>query len=132
MENWDAAGRWLASSVDMMRFVAGIEGLAGHPALLAPATVAQMTAPPAYAPTALAYYACFWQIQKVGSTTATWYHDGAPVGAYAYVQRRFDGVSFVVLINKAHTTEAPVETVLINAMSRVSNWPTRDLFPLFP
>ena len=29
MENWDAAGRWLASSVDMMRFVAGIEGSPG-------------------------------------------------------------------------------------------------------
>lgn len=131
MENWDAAGRWLASSVDLMRFVAGIEGLAGHPAVLTPATVIQMTAPPAYAPSASAYYACFWEILKVGSA-ATWYHGGAPAGAYAYIERRYNGVSYVMLINKAHTTEPYLETDIGNAVDGVKSWPTRNLFPLFP
>ena len=127
LEAMDAHGGWLASAVDMMRFVTWVDGRSRRRGFLKAATIALMTARPPLAEYqgAPAYYALGWMVRPVAggqgsargsdSTTlsrsknsreiaaqggdADWWHTGSLAGSAAILVRAHNGLSWVALFN---------------------------------
>jgi CubicO group peptidase (beta-lactamase class C family) len=75
----DAHGGWLASPVDLLRFVLRVDGFPVPPDVLQPATVTAMTTPSAANPG----YARGWAVNAAG----TRWHDGTLPGTQAILVR---------------------------------------------
>lgn len=134
LEAMDAHGGWIASTIDLLRFVTAVDGLGTRPDLLEPATIQQMTARPAaplWSGTAY-YYAMGWLIRPVG-TEANWWHDGSLPGTTALLVRAHNGLAWVALFNaRASSSQGSFALDLDRAMwegvESVTAWPTHDLF----
>ena len=120
------AGAWVASSAEMMRLVASVDGKPGVPDILTKKSVKEMK-----------------HIRKKRDFALGWarYHakEGALVrtgtmsGTSAFVELKERGLSFVIITNTSHYTGPRFTNSLIrvmhNAMKKVTNWDTeRDLF----
>lgn len=124
------AGAWVASSVELMRLVASIDGKPGVPDIISPESVAEMK-----------------DIRRKGDYALGWakYHPnvgslvrtGTMSGTCAYIDYRESGVSYVFLTNTSHYRGASftnsIGSMVRNAMTRVEDWPTdRDMFVEVP
>lgn len=124
------AGAWVASSVELMRLVASIDGKPGVPDIISPESVAEMkriTRKGDYALGWAKYHA------NVGSLVRT----GTMSGTCAYIDHRENGISYVFLTNTSHYRGAgftnSIGQMIRNAMTRVTDWPTdRDMFVEVP
>ena len=124
------AGAWVASSVEMMRLVASIDGKPGVPDIISQESVAEMKNI-----TRKGDYALGWAKYhpNIGSLVRT----GTMSGTCAYIDHREDGISYVFLTNTSHyrgaTFTNSIGSMIRNAMTRVENWPTdRDMFVEVP
>lgn len=138
LEAMDSHGAWIASAVDLARFVAALDGPDDCP-LLAPKYYAAMFARPAGrlgfdeegnpAPT---YYAFGWSVKPVDDGFDAG-HNGALDGTATGIKRRHDGVGWAVLFNcrldpaGAHLYGAIEESLHAYVDSR-PEWPEWDLF----
>ena len=124
------AGAWVASSVELMRLVASIDGKPGVPDIISPESVAEMK-----------------DIRRKGDYALGWakYHPnigslvrtGTMSGTCAYIDHREGGVSYVFLTNTSHyrgvSFTNSIGSMVRNAMTRVEDWPTdRDMFVEVP
>lgn len=136
IEAMDSHGGWLASAVDLLRFVNAIEGRGGMPNLLKPATVQQMLSRPnipvwngsAY------WYAAGWLVRPSGGD-ANWWHDGSLPGTTSWMVRAYNGLTWVAIFNSRpsdfNTFEADLDNALWQAVGGVTSFPTGDLFAQF-
>ncbi len=132
MEYSEAAGRWLASAVDMVKLLCTVDGQSNRPDLLMPSTIATMWArPPAPIwPATGYYYALGWEATPVtGGNTMS--HAGGQDGGDSYFGLRPDGAGIGIVFNLTRgqepggqTLEGEVNTVL----DHVTTWPSIDLF----
>ena len=127
LEAMDAHGGWIASVVDLMRFLTWVDGRSRRRGFLKPATIAEMTARPPLAEYggAPTYYALGWQVRPVagapgsalgsdstalsrakssrGSATedddANWWHIGSLAGTAAIMVRARNGLAWAALFN---------------------------------
>jgi CubicO group peptidase (beta-lactamase class C family) len=134
IENMDSHGGWLASAVDMARFMTAFDSTGGYP-LLNPATISQIFAIPA---TGIqpdgSWYGCGWAARYAGSGLNTW-HNGSLPGTTTLMVRRFDGLNWAVLFNQrddpSGLSYGDIDNELHTAANSVSSWPTGDLFPSY-
>jgi N-acyl-D-amino-acid deacylase len=98
----DAAGRWTASAVDLMRFVCALDGSRGKP-LLDEKTFRLMIAPP---PPPLkpradgAYVGLGWDaVTRTDAGGYGLFKDGSWFGMRAFLNRQPNGVNWVLLFN---------------------------------
>ena len=72
LEAMDSHGAWVASAIDLVRFVSALDG-SRKPGLLKPATVRLIESrpPPPMPDDSPAYYGFGWSIRPVGSQRAT-------------------------------------------------------------
>jgi N-acyl-D-amino-acid deacylase len=131
LEAMGAAGGWIASPIDLLRFVTAIDGQRGR-ALLSPESVELMLArPPHVTPGARSYYGLGWQVRETPGGTG-WYHAGALSGTLAYLARLNDGTSYAVVFNTRPEASDPflseLDATLTAAHRRVTEWPAGDLF----
>ena len=136
----DSHGGWIASAVDLLRFIRVVEGSGGQTKLLTDETLATMTEyqgltgdgqSPAH------YYALGWNVDNPGTPQEEWSHSGALSGSNAtLLVRRADGISYAVLFNSLPTDFAaffyeltPTMRATINS---VRTWPHKDLFAKYP
>lgn len=137
LETLLGAGAWIASPVDLLRFLVAIEGLDGGAPLLSPALRAEMTARPNRpdAAGALSYYAKGWKVRPTRDGGANWWHEGSLPGSSAYLVRLSNGVSYAALFNSrpedADAFFADLDRTLFAAQARVSAWPAGNLFDAF-
>ena len=124
------AGAWVASSVELMRLVASIDGEPGVPDIISAKSVAEMKNI-----TRKGDYALGWARynESIGSLVRT----GTMSGTCAYIDHREGGVSYVFLTNTSHYRGAgftnSIGQMIRNAMTRVEGWPTdRDMFVEVP
>lgn len=131
----DAHGGWIASTVDLLRLVRGLEGSGGVTPVLSAALIQQMTAfqaLPGQSPTS--YPGLAWRVALPPLVTSEeWSHSGALQGCCAaLLVRRADGISYAILFNLLPTDYAGFFNELIplmrNEIARVKRWPQRDLF----
>jgi N-acyl-D-amino-acid deacylase len=134
LEAMDASGAWVSSSVDLLRFLAGVDGRASRPDILSPATVAEMTSGgPVVCASGACYYAGGWLVRPTQGD-ATWWHGGALPGTTSTLVRSYHNFSWVALFNARSWTpgfDAELEAALWNALGGVTSFPAHDLFSTF-
>jgi len=136
----DSHGGWIASAVDLLRFIRVVEGSGGQTKLLTDETLAAMTeyqGLPGDGQSAAHYYALGWNVDNPGTPQEEWSHSGALSGSNAtLLVRRVDGFSYAVLFNSLPTDFAGFFNELTPAMraaiNSVPKWPQKDLFAKYP
>ena len=133
LEAMDAHGGWVSSTVDLLRFVAGVDGRASPPDILSPQLVADMTGSGAtVCPDGTCYYAAGWFVRPVQSG-ATWWHGGDLPGTKSMLVRSYHNVSWVALFNIGAPSGLvnELDAALWDALGTMTSFPTQDLFPSF-
>lgn len=127
LEPMDAHGGWLASARDMLRFALAVDGRAGTPDVLQPASIALMVERPPLAEYAgaAAYYALGWQVRPTGGD-ANWWHTGSLPGTATIVVRTANNLSWVALFNSrpaaADSFFNELDSELWRAVNAVTDW----------
>ena len=133
LEADDASGAWVSSTVDLLRFVAGVDGRASPPDILSPQLVAQMTSNGAQVcPDGTCHYAGGWFVRPTEGD-ATWWHGGDLPGTKSHLVRSYTNISWVALFNSNAPASFIIEldAALWNALVKVPSFPTHDLFSTF-
>lgn len=141
LQGYEAHGGWIASAVDLARFVAAFANPARCP-LLKPETIAAMW----QRPTGLAgyeeagtprdfYYGCGWSVRPVNDRGVNAWHTGRISGTSTLLVRRFDGLGWSVLFNSdalpGATFEAlasAIDPLMHASAAQVQEWPEVDRF----
>jgi CubicO group peptidase (beta-lactamase class C family) len=134
LEAGDASGAWVSSTIDLLRFVNGVDGRASPPDILSPQLVAEMTSngTPLCADGSC-YYAGGWNVRPVQGD-ATWWHGGDLPGTKTILVRSYTNVSWVALFNAGTPANvaSELDAALWYAFGKIVSFPTIDLFPTFP
>jgi uncharacterized protein (TIGR03437 family) len=129
----DAHGGWVASAIDYAKFLNAIDGRRGQP-LLTPASIATLTAAPAIDEYQGA--ASWYAMGMMVNTANNWWHSGSLDGTATYFIRTGDGFTYVLFLNSRDQGEdalfQDIDSGYWNARSKVSSWPTNDLFTSYP
>jgi CubicO group peptidase (beta-lactamase class C family) len=118
----DSFGGWLARPIDLVGVLTRVDGLAGRPDIISPATLKAMwtgsTAQPAYG--------------KGWIIAPGWRgHNGILTGTVAFLVTRDDGFGFAVTVNTRpwlDPSAAVVKGVIDRIIGAVAAWPAYDLF----
>jgi N-acyl-D-amino-acid deacylase len=133
----DSHGGWIASSVDLLKFLSSLDGLR-QPALLHPSSVALMTGrpDPPVSQRAPTYYGMGLEIRRLEGGEENWWHEGGLDGTETEMARYANGAAFAVLFNSRPEDSdgfgADIDSMLGTLANASSNWPPGDLFPQFP
>ena len=133
LETLDAHGGWIASAVDMARFITGIDRL------LKPATLQLLRERPPLKPGEKpqpAYYACGLmaiEFHEHNAATYTLWHNGSLPGTFSLLVRRHDGITWVCLFNQRESDAAKLPDMAIDAefhraADAVTHWPGWNWF----
>lgn len=122
-----ASGAWVGRSMDLMRFVNGIEGRNGPSLLSTGSREVLETRPEDIWPGSGYFYTNFMSfLPRDGGLD--WYHTGLPRGGLARFWRRADGTTWIVILNRSPDGPYPE---LNTAVEAVGSWPEHDLFGSF-
>ncbi len=142
----DAAGGWAAPAVEMVRFLAEVSGQRGS-AFLAPATFAQMVAPPPPPLPTKAKGGVFglgWDEVFHTPKGPLFAKGGDLAGIHTLIEHRPSGVDWALFVNasvagpeRLHEAEGPAMWVDFKSQVRahlvaIKDWPEIDLFSQFP
>jgi N-acyl-D-amino-acid deacylase len=133
LEAMDSHGGWLASPIDLVRFIVHLDGTL-NPAPLKPATVAEMIAKPAgnLSSDPDVWYGLGWQVRRVGKDASNWWHVGSLDGTTTLMVRTSQGMDWALLFNGSprHQDQliGEMDEGLWQAAGTVREWPARDLF----
>ncbi|MBA3578385.1 MAG: beta-lactamase family protein [Gemmatimonadaceae bacterium] len=134
LEAMDASGAWVSSTVDLLRFMAGVDGRANRPDILTADLVAEMTSNgPTVCISSGCYYAAGWLVRPTQGD-ATWWHTGSLPGTTSILVRSYHNFSWVALFNARNPPSfgGELEAALWDALASVTSFPTHDLFSTFP
>ena len=135
LEAMDAHGGWIASVVDLARFITAVDGLATRPDLLRAASIDVMTErPPTVWDGSAFHYGAGWLVRP---QQGNWWHNGSLPGTSALIVRAGNGLAWAVLFNArfmipGSTFEQEVDPAVWQAVSQVTAWPAHDLFSQYP
>jgi CubicO group peptidase (beta-lactamase class C family) len=137
VEAGDASGAWVSSTIDLLRFIGGVDGRASRPDILAADVITEMTSKnnssAGGCPISVCYYAAGWWVRPTGGD-ADWWHTGTTPGTTAILVRQYNNFSWVGLFNTRSLTanlEGEVDLALRNAFAGVTTFPAHDLFSTF-
>ncbi len=141
LEAMAAHGDWIASAIDLVRFVTVLDGRRQVPKPpLKPETVRLMIsrpAPPLWVRTAY-YYAMGWLVRPVSGGEANWWHDGSLPGTSSLLVRTYHGLTWAALFNSRPAYPRWLQLMqelddgLWRAAGQVTSWPPHDLFEQYP
>jgi CubicO group peptidase (beta-lactamase class C family) len=133
MEAIDAHGGWLASTIDLTRFLNAVAGSSG-PQLLAPATVQTMLSKPDLSQyrTADHYYAMGW---VVGDGIVMNHNGALTWGTSSTIGRLPGGLTYALCFNRLgydlKTFVGGLMADSANVIKNVTAWPSADLYPQY-
>ena len=134
LEAMDSHGGWVASPVDLLRFLTGVDGRADRPDILSAALVAEMTSNGAtVCPNGTCYYAGGWFVRPTQGGAA-WWHGGMLAGNTSFLVRSSQNISWFALFNTWPTPDSlqsELDAALWNALGQGTSFPAQDLFPTF-
>lgn len=137
LEAMDSHGAWLASAVDLLRFLCHVDGRAAVADSLTADSIALMTARPSLADWdgTSYYYGLGWSVRPVNSNSANWWHTGSLPGTMSLLVRTYNNMSWVVLFNSrpsdADAALGEIDTLMWDAVGAITEWPTMDLFSTY-
>ncbi len=134
VEAMDAHGGWVSSTVDLLRFMAGVDGRANRADILSAGLVVEMTSNgTAVCAGGACYYAGGWLVRPTQGE-ASWWHGGSLPGTTSILVRSYHNFSWVALFNARSETgnfAGELDATLWDALGRVTSFPTHDLFSTF-
>ena len=134
LEAMDSHGGWVSSTVDLLRFLTGVDGRANRPDILSAALVTEMTSNGAtVCADGSCHYAGGWYVRPAQGDE-TWWHTGMLVGNTSVLVRSSQNVSWVALFNAWPTPGSlgnELDAALWNALGQAASFPTHDLFSTF-
>ncbi len=120
----NGAGGWVASSVELLRLVAAINGDPTKPDILRPETIAQMTYDSAHD-------------KPIGWASVhgkDWLRSGSMSGTSALIKRQSNGYTWVFISNYSAWIGPRLSSYIsghvTRALNKVKEWPHRDMFTL--
>jgi N-acyl-D-amino-acid deacylase len=137
LESMDSYGGWIASAVDLVRFLAAVDGRDQRHDLLKPETIRLMLErpqPPLWVGTP-AYYGMGWNVRPL-KRGAIWSHTGALADSgLALIVCMPKGLSYAALFNSIPATIselnpffAELDRTIVQVVEKVTEWPANDLF----
>ena len=134
LEAGEASGAWVSSTIDLLRFVGGVDGRPSRPDILSAALIAEMTGKgAAVCNNGACYYGAGWFVRPTQGD-ANWWHGGTLPGTTAMLVRTYHNFAWIGLLNTrslAANLEAELDAALSNAFVGVTSFPTHDLFSAF-
>lgn len=125
LEALSGAGAWVASPIELLRFLAVIDGHPQIEDILKPETITQMTTF-----TLNALPIGWMHISYKGD----WSRTGTLSGTSALMKKQHNGYSWVFVTNtsswKGSKFPSYIEQTIQNALATVTEWPEKDLFEL--
>ena len=122
IEALGAAGGWVATPTDLLRFLVAVDGLKSAPDILSNESLLAMIEPVSGRPYG-------WRGASIGGT---WWRTGTLAGTSALMKRFENGVSWVVLTNTSNRRSdyfnGRFSNMLQNELDQLNEWPARDLF----
>ena len=123
IEALGAAGAWLATAPNLMRFMLSLDGFNSREDILSDKSIRFMTDNGnGYAPVG-------W---KTTIMDGTWWRTGSFPGTAGMMKRQSDGLAWVVLLNSSSWNGPEIYSYINNMMhkvvSHVDEWPENDLF----
>ena len=119
-----AAGGWIASAPELVKFMTAIDGFGGQPDILSKETIKMMT-DPKNAGSGL--YGWRGTDQK-----GTWWRTGSLAGSTALIVRQGNGVNWVVLLNSSsiyrNRIHSRLSRTMFTATYSTKQWPDINLF----
>jgi N-acyl-D-amino-acid deacylase len=135
VEAMDSHGGWVSSTVDLLRFVTGVDGRANRPDILGAALVAEMTGNgTTVCASGACSYAGGWLVRPTQGD-AIWWHGGSLPGTTSILVRSHHDFAWVALFNARSGTgnfDAELDAALWSALAQATSFPTHDLFSAFP
>jgi CubicO group peptidase (beta-lactamase class C family) len=116
----DSHGGWVATPVDLLRFVTRVDNLGVIPDFLTPATITTMTTPSAVN----AGYALGWGVNVYNH----WWHTGYLTGTLAEIARLNNGFNFAMMTNSNGSNDANLDAMMWEIIGAVQSWPAHNLF----
>lgn len=136
IEARDSHGGWIASTVDLMRFLTAVDGRSTRPDILQPATISLMVSrpgPPLWVGSSY-HYGMGWSVRPINAD-ANWWHSGSLPGTSAFMVRSYHGLAWVALFNSRPADQdgffSELDNALWQAVNGVTDWPNHDLFNQF-
>jgi len=142
-EAFEAHGGWIASAIDLVRFLSAFDDPAKC-TILSAKSIETMWAPP---PGEVGhdkngkplpnYYASGWTVQKQDpKTPPNCWHIGRMSGTSAYMARYFNNICWAALFSTDTTDDVKepalyAEKLMIQALGKIKDWPKEDLFPKY-
>ena len=122
-DKMDAHGGWIASPVDMMRFIVRVDGEPSKKDILKKSTVTTMSSK---SPNS-ANYGKGWFISG-----NNWTHGGVMTGTNAVLKKKDNGISYIFLTNFREgdkpSHRGDLEKALEDGIKAIKFWPNLDLF----
>lgn len=123
LESLSGAGGWLGTSVDLARFIDGLDPDKPGQHLLQPTTYAEMVDPGLGS----------WGLGVEVFPNGAWGHTGSLAGARAMALHQPDGITWGIVVNGEFENHNEVLRELMGrALSTVSEWPAWDYSPELP
>ena len=129
------AGNWLASVVDLARFLTALSGARGKPYLSSDARRQMLApAPPPLAPRRDgSHFGLGWDSVTEESRGIQFHKNGVAAGVRTYIEHRCDGIDWVLLLNSDGQADQPSAAGEIidkigRAIDATRDWPERNLF----
>ena len=132
----DASGSWIASPIDLARFLVRVDALPSKPDLLTSGNMKTMISPSKSG----AQYGKGWFLPDASKCSTSlngkkckWLKSGGFSGTSALVYRRPNGISWVIVINTRPEGVGNVNNIFTDLFLEIENaigdnWPTYDLF----
>jgi N-acyl-D-amino-acid deacylase len=137
----DAAGGWIASAVDMVRFLTNLDGSRGQPVLAEKTRQLMLKPPPAPIPPRPdgTYFGLGWDSVLVKDRAVAYFKNGSNPGMRTFLKRRNPGVNWALLYNASMEFD-PVDMNLLAStiqevhalVERFEKYPDVDLFKEYP
>lgn len=124
IEALGAAGGWLATPVDLLKFLTAIDGFKNTPDILTNHSLLTMTSPEKGQPYG-------W---RSTSAEGTWWRTGTLAGASAMMKRKANGISWVVITNTSNRRSGSfhnrINWLMDSQLEKITEWPERDFFAM--
>ena len=130
LEAMAAHGGWVASTIDLLRFVNVVDGRSAVPDILGAAAQKEMLWHDTKAyPERDVWYGAGWGVRPAGDDYNYW-HDGSLPGTVSLLVRAHNDMAWAVLLNAGDSGSftSELDAGMWSAMRAVTAWPERDLF----